>query len=58
MEAISVSVKDAAAISGLSRSMLYNKMNEGALRFGMVGRRRLVNVESLRALVAGSGQDA
>lgn len=57
MQAISCSVKDAVTASGLGRTTLYSLMNDGRLAYTKVGVRRLVHVESLQALVRGTGQD-
>lgn len=48
---ISVGIADAAKMTGLSRSRIYELMNEGKLRSVHVGRRRLIPVSSLRELV-------
>jgi|APMI01.1.fsa_nt_gi excisionase family DNA binding protein len=52
-EAIAVSLDDALAMLGIrSRVTLYKMMKEGRLRTLKVGRRRLVTVESIRALIS------
>lgn len=48
---ISVGISDAAKMTGLSRSRIYELMNEGKLRSVHVGRRRLIPVSSLRELI-------
>jgi len=45
------SIDDAAEASGLSRSMLYNKMKSGELEWTKVGARRLIKVPSLLRLL-------
>ena len=52
-EPAGMSVSDAVAYSSLSRTKLYGMMSpDGPLKFSKVGRRRIVNVESLRRLIA------
>jgi excisionase family DNA binding protein len=51
MEPLCCSVADAAKSVGVCRATIYNWMREGRLSTSRVGRRRLVRVESLRALV-------
>jgi len=46
------SITDAAGALGLGRSKLYELISEGRLETVLIGRRRLVRVESLRALAA------
>ncbi len=48
---ISVGVADAAQMVGVSRSRMYELMNEGSVRSTMIGGRRVVLVSSLRELV-------
>ena len=48
---ITVSVKDATAITGLSRSRLYQLLYDGRIRSVNVGRRRLIHVSSLKELL-------
>lgn len=48
---ISVSMADAAAMIGVSRSRMYELDSEGRIRTVRVGGRRLVLVSSLRELV-------
>ena len=47
-------VKDACHVVGIGRTKLYQLINNGTLRTVLVGRKRLVNADSLRALVEGS----
>lgn len=54
-ERITVSVKDATYIIGLSRSRLYELLHAGKIRSVTVGRRRLIYVSSLKQLL---GEDA
>jgi excisionase family DNA binding protein len=44
------SVDEAIRISGISRSLLYDMMNDGRLKSAKVGKKRLVSVESIQAL--------
>ncbi len=48
---LAFTVKDAVDAIGLSRSKLYAMMKEGTLRSVLVGGRRLIPVDALRALV-------
>jgi excisionase family DNA binding protein len=50
MEAILVSIPDAAKALGIGRSKVYELVGEGRLETVTIGRRRLVRVESIRAL--------
>jgi len=50
MEKILVSIPDAAQALGIGRSKLYELIGEGHLETVTIGRRRLVRVESIRAL--------
>ncbi|MBA4753616.1 MAG: helix-turn-helix domain-containing protein [Sphingobium sp.] len=52
MTKITATVKEACQMSGLGKTKLYELMSQGKLETTTVGRRRLVKVESLRALVA------
>lgn len=49
MEPLAVSVEEAARISGIGRTKLYNLLTSGAIKSRKVGTRRLVIVWSLRA---------
>ncbi|WP_374294514.1 helix-turn-helix domain-containing protein [Sphingomonas sp.] len=51
MQPITCSVNDAARAIGIGRVTLYKLMTEGKIDSVLVGRRRLVKVESIRALV-------
>lgn len=50
------SVSDAMRLSSIGRTKLYELINAGVIRTTKVGRRTLVDVSSLRALVAGLPQ--
>jgi excisionase family DNA binding protein len=58
VEKITVSVMDAAKAMSVSRSTAYLLIGEGKLRTIKLGRRTLVTVESIRALVEASANDA
>jgi Helix-turn-helix domain len=45
------SVEEAAKASGLSRSMIYNKMDSGEIEWTKVNARRLIKVKSLLRLL-------
>ena len=53
VERPSCTVQEAIQATGLSRTTLYEKIADGELVSKTVGRRRLINVPSLLALVAG-----
>ena len=50
-ERLTCSVDDAAKVSGLGRSMIYNKMKSGDIEWMKIGTRRLIKVTSLRRLL-------
>lgn len=52
---LSVTVREACEMSGLGVTTLYKKMSEGALDTVKVGRRRLIKVASLEAML-GAGR--
>lgn len=54
---ISVTVKQAAEITGLSEWSIYSLLNEGRVEGRYQGRRRLVLYRSLRAYVEGLPED-
>jgi excisionase family DNA binding protein len=49
--ALAYGVNDAAKVSGLSRSSIYNLIGEGRLRSVLVAGRRLIPADALRDLV-------
>ncbi len=52
--ALSYRINDAAAVSGLSRSTLYNLIAEKKLRSIVVAGRRLIPADALRDLIEGA----
>ncbi len=50
MEAIAVSINDAAKALGLGRTSIYAMITDGRLESFKLGRRRLVTVASIRRL--------
>ncbi len=48
---ITGTVQEAVQASGLSKSLIYNKIRDGELKATTVGRRRLVLWESLRSML-------
>lgn len=54
MDQVLASIAEAGKALGLGRSKVYNLIAEGRLETVTIGRRRLVRVESVKAL-AGSG---
>lgn len=52
------STEETCEITALGRTTVYQLLNEGVLRSVKVGRRRLVVIESIRALAAGSAGEA
>ena len=53
MEPVLCSIPDAAAALGLGRSKIYELIAEGKLATITIGRRRLVRLDSIRALALG-----
>lgn len=49
MEAILVSVADAARMLGIGKTNLYSLLADGKLETRVLGRRRLIKVSSIRA---------
>src|SRR5438309_356044 len=52
VEPLAVDVNTALEISGLGRTKFYELIRDKRLKTVMVGRRRLINYQSLKALVA------
>lgn len=52
-EPISVRIPDAARLTGLSRSRLYELMKSGEIEFVKVGGSTLIPYDGLRAFIAG-----
>ncbi len=50
MDALLISIPEAAKVLGLGRSKAYELISEGRLETVTIGRRRLVRVVSVRAL--------
>ena len=50
-ERLAVPVDDACTITGLSRSSIYDLIADGRLKSVMIGRRRLVLMRSIEALL-------
>ncbi len=48
---VTVTINDACRISGLGRSFIYELMADDKLKSVKVGNRRLIHVDSLRALL-------
>lgn len=55
---LSVRVRKAAAITGLSVSLLYKLMAEGKLPFSQIGGLRLISVKDLEAFLAATKAEA
>ncbi len=53
MERLLISIPDAAAMLGLGRSKIYELITEGRIDTVSIGRRRLVRIDSVRALALG-----
>lgn len=51
-EKLSYSVAEAVHATSLCRSRIYQLMRDGVLRRSRVGRRTLIDAESLRALIS------
>jgi excisionase family DNA binding protein len=54
---LTVTVPTALSISGLGRSKLYELLAKGDIQSVRIGRRRLINFESLKAFLTSSGLD-
>ncbi|MGO9543430.1 MAG: helix-turn-helix domain-containing protein [Rhodomicrobium sp.] len=53
IEARALRIKDAAQAYGISRSLIYKMMGDGRLRTVKIGRRRLIPVAAIEALLEG-----
>jgi excisionase family DNA binding protein len=53
-ERLAYSVDEAAAITGLSRDLLYDQMRTGKLAYLKVGRRRVITRHHLEAFLTGA----
>jgi excisionase family DNA binding protein len=53
MDAILLSIPDAAKALSLGRSKIYDLISDGRLETVTIGRRRLVRVDSVKALALG-----
>lgn len=51
MQPLTVSISTAAQSIGICRASVYNLINRGELEAVKVGRRRLIKMDSIRALV-------
>ncbi len=51
-ERLAYSIDEAAAITGLSRDLLYDQMRAGKLAYLKVGRRRIITRQHLEAFLA------
>lgn len=51
MQALSTTVKGAADMIGVGRTTVYSLINENKLQTIKIGRRRLIKIDSIRALV-------
>jgi excisionase family DNA binding protein len=51
-ERMAYSVDEAAAMTGLSRDLLYDQMRAGELAYLKVGRRRIITSQHLEAFLA------
>jgi len=51
VDRLAYSVKEAAAITGLSRDLLYDQMRTGKLAYRKVGRRRIITRQHLKAFL-------
>jgi excisionase family DNA binding protein len=52
MEALAISINDAARVLGLGRTSIYAMIADGRLEAFKLGRRTLVKADSIRRLVA------
>jgi excisionase family DNA binding protein len=53
-ERLAYSVDEAAAITGLSRDLLYDQMRAGKLAYLKVGRRRIITRQHLETFLTGT----
>ena len=53
-ERLAYSLDEAAALTGLSRELLYDQMRAGKLSYIKVGRRRIITRQHLEAFLAGA----
>jgi excisionase family DNA binding protein len=51
VDRLAYSVDEAAAITGLSRDLLYDQMRAGRLAYTKVGRRRIITRQHLEAFL-------
>ena len=51
VERLAYSVDEAAAITGLSRDLLYDQMRTGRLAYVKIGRRRIITRQHLEAFL-------
>lgn len=58
LERLAYGPDDAATVTGLGRTTIYEMLASGELRSVKVGRRRLIPASALRALVGEAGDDA
>ena len=56
LQPLAYSIKDASRVSSLSRSRLYELIAAGELQIRKVGKRTLIPVASLRALIEGRSE--
>ena len=54
VERLAYSVDEAAAITGLSRDLLYDEMRTGRLAYLKIGRRRIITRQHLEAFLTRS----
>jgi excisionase family DNA binding protein len=54
VERLAYSVDEAAAITGLSRDLLYDEMRTGRLAYLKIGRRRIITRQHLEAFLSKS----
>lgn len=57
-EAFSVTIAEATKLTGLGATKIFGLLKEGRLRRVKVGRRTLIRVDDLRALMEGAAPDA
>jgi excisionase family DNA binding protein len=57
-ERLAVSPADAARLTGVGRTKLYEAIGSGALRSLKIGKRRLITIEALRDWLAAAEREA
>jgi excisionase family DNA binding protein len=57
-EPLALAIPEAARISGIGRSKIYEEVNKGHLRLVKIGRRSVILMDDLRAWLASKAKEA